>query len=114
MRTPTVSGGRDEVNAMAQSVNIMADHKARLVEWWKSSMRAAEAWEELERSQRDRQVQVGELQEKLREVLLNITQHANRLEKSHPHGKRLEDTLEIEKDTKSALAILDVMNSGRH
>ncbi|MEA3410781.1 MAG: hypothetical protein U9R74_04485 [Pseudomonadota bacterium] len=113
-RIPTLPGGRDEVNAMAQSVNIMADHKARLVEWWKSSMRAAEAWEELEHSQRDRQAQADELQKKLSKLLHGISRHAQRLEKSHPHGKRLEDTLEIEKAAKSALAILDVMDGGRH
>ena len=39
--------GRDEVNLMAGSVNTMADNKARLINWWKSSMREAAACENL-------------------------------------------------------------------
>lgn len=36
--------GRDEVNAMAGSVNAIADHKARFIAWWKASMREADAY----------------------------------------------------------------------
>ena len=36
-------GGRDEVNAMAGSVNAMADHKAGFLAWWEASMREADA-----------------------------------------------------------------------
>jgi HAMP domain-containing protein/CHASE3 domain sensor protein len=42
-RVPFFSGGRDEVNAMAGSVNAMADHKARFIDWWKATMREADA-----------------------------------------------------------------------
>jgi HAMP domain-containing protein len=35
--------GRDEINAMAGSVNAIADHKAGFIAWWKASMRQAEA-----------------------------------------------------------------------
>lgn len=121
-RIPTVPGGRDEVNAMAQSVNAMADHKAHFLDWWKSSMREAEALEqasaqpdsveareELEQSQRAKQVLGRELQEKIRTLIRSVSEHAQRLEQSHPQGKRLEDTQEIEQASKSALAILDVM-----
>jgi len=121
-RIPTVPGGRDEVNAMAQSVNAMADHKAHFLDWWKSSMREAEALEqasaqpdsveareELEQSQRAKQVLGRELQEKIRTLIRSVSEHAQRLEQSHPQGKRLEDTQDIEQASKSALAILDVM-----
>jgi methyl-accepting chemotaxis protein len=121
-RIPTVPGGRDEVNAMAQSVNAMADHKAHFLDWWKSSMREAEAFEqasaqpdsveareELEQSQRVKQVLGRELQEKIRTLIRSVSEHAQRLEQSHLQGKRLEDTQDIEKASKSALAILDVM-----
>lgn len=37
-RIPTVPGGRDEINAMAESLNQMADHKKRLLGWWKTSL----------------------------------------------------------------------------
>lgn len=41
-------GGRDEINAMAGSVNAMADHKARFIKWWKVTMREADACERLQ------------------------------------------------------------------
>jgi HAMP domain-containing protein len=41
-------GGRDEVNAMAGSVNAIADHKARFIAWWKASMREADAYASIE------------------------------------------------------------------
>ena len=47
-RLPFHSSGRDEVNMMAGSVNTMADHKAQFIEWWKSSMREANACANLE------------------------------------------------------------------
>lgn len=37
-RIPTVENSRNEVAAMAESVNRMADHKARMLDWWKSSV----------------------------------------------------------------------------
>ena len=40
---PTVANSRDEVEAMADSVNRMADHKANMLEWWKSSLEEMEA-----------------------------------------------------------------------
>ena len=46
-RMPFFPGGRDEVNAMAGSVNAMADHKARFINWWKATMREADACERL-------------------------------------------------------------------
>jgi HAMP domain-containing protein len=47
-RMPSVPGGRDEINAMAESVNQIADHKARLVSWWKTSMQELEAARDLQ------------------------------------------------------------------
>ncbi|MCB1902864.1 MAG: HAMP domain-containing protein [Gammaproteobacteria bacterium] len=47
-RLPFYTDGRDEVNLMAGSVNTMADNKARLINWWKSTMREAAACENLE------------------------------------------------------------------
>jgi methyl-accepting chemotaxis protein len=37
-RIPTVPGARDELNAMAESVNKIADHKANMIAWWKRSV----------------------------------------------------------------------------
>lgn len=47
-RLPFYPDARDEVNAMAGSVNTMADNKARFIAWWKSSMAEAGACEGLE------------------------------------------------------------------
>lgn len=37
-RIPTVPGGRDEINAMAVSLNALADHRKNFIDWWKTSM----------------------------------------------------------------------------
>ncbi len=39
--------GRDEINAMAISLNTMADHKATFFNWWRSSMQEAIALRDL-------------------------------------------------------------------
>jgi methyl-accepting chemotaxis protein len=46
-RIATVPGARDEINAMAESLNTMADHRANFVSWWKASMDEAIALREL-------------------------------------------------------------------
>jgi len=47
-RMPFVAEGRDEVNAMAGSLNTMADHRNRFIAWWKTSMREADACQKLQ------------------------------------------------------------------
>jgi methyl-accepting chemotaxis protein len=47
-RMPHVSGARDEVNLMAESVNTIADHKARFITWWQTTMQQSDACEKLE------------------------------------------------------------------
>lgn len=37
-RVKVFPGGRDEINAMAESVNALIDHRATFLGWWKSSM----------------------------------------------------------------------------
>lgn len=39
--------GRDEINHMALSLNTLADHRARLVQWWRASMQETTALKEL-------------------------------------------------------------------
>ena len=46
-RIATVPGSRDEINAMAGSVNTMADHRATFVNWWQASMDEAIALRDL-------------------------------------------------------------------
>ncbi|EXI64324.1 MAG: signal transduction histidine-protein kinase BaeS [Candidatus Accumulibacter adjunctus] len=37
-RVPTVPGGRNEINAMGESLNALLDHRATFLGWWKASM----------------------------------------------------------------------------
>jgi hypothetical protein len=46
-----VPGSRDEINAMAESVNTMADHRATFVNWWQASMDEAIALRDLHEAQ---------------------------------------------------------------
>ena len=52
-RLPVVPGARNEVDAMAASVNAMADHKAHLLAWWKTSMAEADAAQALHEAVND-------------------------------------------------------------
>jgi methyl-accepting chemotaxis protein len=45
---PFQSEGRDEVNAMAGSLNTLTDHRRRFIKWWKNSMSEVEACTQLE------------------------------------------------------------------
>jgi methyl-accepting chemotaxis protein len=42
-----VLGARDEIDAMAASLNVLADHKSTFVNWWRSAMREAVALRDL-------------------------------------------------------------------
>ncbi len=46
-RIPTVPGARDEIDAMAASLNTLVDHKATFVAWWRTAMREAVALRDL-------------------------------------------------------------------
>ncbi|QKS28809.1 MAG: HAMP domain-containing protein [Candidatus Accumulibacter similis] len=37
-QVPTVPGGRNEINAMGESLNALLDHRASFLGWWKASM----------------------------------------------------------------------------
>jgi len=47
-KMPYQSGGRDEVNAMVGSLNILCDHRKSFIDWWKSSMRETETCQQLD------------------------------------------------------------------
>jgi len=47
-KMPYQENGRDEINAMAGSLNILADHRKRFIKWWQNSMNETEACEQLE------------------------------------------------------------------
>jgi len=47
-RVPAVPGGRDEINAMAESLNALLEHPANFLDCWKTSMNEMIAQRELE------------------------------------------------------------------
>jgi methyl-accepting chemotaxis protein len=128
-RVPVLPGGRDEVNAMAQSVNAMADHKARFIAWWKRSMREAEgiqkvrtaddtqqqedAKQELRNARDGKEALMQELHQEIRAHTNIIVENAELLLKMHPHGTRYDETKKVEQSGKSVLTLLDMMQSER-
>ncbi|MBL8373456.1 methyl-accepting chemotaxis protein [Accumulibacter sp.] len=47
-RVPTVPGGRNEINAMGESLNTLLDHRATFLGWWKASMNELNARRDLD------------------------------------------------------------------
>jgi len=52
-RVPVAAGGRDEVNAMGESLNALLDHRAAFLGWWKASMAELTALREVENAVTD-------------------------------------------------------------
>ncbi|MEW8505758.1 MAG: hypothetical protein AB2598_03575 [Candidatus Thiodiazotropha sp.] len=89
-RMPFVPGGRDEVNSMAESVNTMADHKARFISWWKMSMEEADACERLEKTLSAGEVSMNdELREIEKELLSAISARGELLAEQYQEISRL-------------------------
>lgn len=128
-RVSVLPGGRDEVNAMAQSVNAMADHKARFIAWWKKTMREAEgvqkvqtaddsqqhedAEHELQDARKGKEELLRDMHQEIRAHTNVIVENAELLLKMHPHGTRYDETKQVEQSGKSVLTLLDMMQSER-
>lgn len=133
-RIPVIPGGRDEVNAMAESVNAMADHKAHFLAWWKTSMREAESMRMLqdvatetsgadtarsaEREAAEHELQaarkakadlVHDVYCELAGHTRSIVENAERLLETHLNGEKFDETKKIEQSGKNVLAILDML-----
>ncbi|NEV62652.1 methyl-accepting chemotaxis protein [Thiorhodococcus minor] len=74
-RIETDPKGRDEINAMAISLNTMADHKATFFHWWRSSMQEAIALRDLSAS--SAQDERDEATEELRLAAMSKLQQLN-------------------------------------
>jgi len=76
-KMPYQEDGRDEVNAMAGSLNILADHRKRFIRWWQNSMNEAEACDQLEgileqltkEGQKDSVTEIQKLKAELKDTL---------------------------------------------
>jgi HAMP domain-containing protein len=87
-RVPTVAGGRDEINAMGESLNALMDHRANFLEWWKASMNEvtalrnlAAASTEAERDEANRELHAAEIAtvQQINAIRGRLLQHSERL-----------------------------------
>jgi methyl-accepting chemotaxis protein len=90
-RVPTVPGGRDEINAMAISLNTLADHKATFFNWWRSSMQEAISLRDLHQAADE--TERFEAAEELRTAALSKIQQINALRGQI--GRHTERILEV-------------------
>jgi len=91
-RVPFFPGGRNEVNAMAGSVNAMADHKARFIDWWKATMREADACERLQELFNSPDAAV-ELQEAKAELRQSVAERKELLQDQYQNMHQLTDRI---------------------
>jgi HAMP domain-containing protein len=123
-RVPAVPGARDEVNAMAQSVNTMADHRARFLAWWKSSMREAAAraklvgegeragsaeQRELAEAQRERRTLARDLHLEIRDQAQRSAERSQRLLAARLAGRQTEECRPIGQAARSLLVSADFL-----
>lgn len=87
-RVPTVAGGRDEINAMGESLNALIDHRANFLGWWKASMAEVtalrdlrEAGSEAARDEANRDLHAAEIAKmrQLDTIRGRLLQHSERL-----------------------------------
>ena len=87
-RVPTLAGGRDEINAMGESLNALMDHRANFLEWWKASMNEvtalrnlAAASTEAERDEANRELYAAEIAtvQQINAIRGRLLQHSERL-----------------------------------
>lgn len=87
-RVPTVAAGRDEINAMGESLNALINHRANFLEWWKASMNEATALRDLaaasteaERDEANRELYAAEIAavQQINAIRGRLLQHSERL-----------------------------------
>ena len=87
-RVATVVGGRDEINAMGESLNALINHRANFLEWWKASMNEATALRNLaaasteaERDEANRELYAAEIAtvQQINAIRGRLLQHSERL-----------------------------------
>lgn len=106
-RIPTVAHARDEIDAMAGSLNTLADHKAIFVTWWRAAMREAVALRDVHaaagtpdcaRAADELRLAVAARMEQIRDVRQRI----------HGHARCIEDVVDRLARSPSALSASDV------
>jgi methyl-accepting chemotaxis protein len=128
-RIPTVTGARDEINAMAESLNTLADHRATFVAWWKTSMNEAlalrdlheapteglrtEATEELRRAALAKVQQLNNVRGQLRKHAARISEIAGRVKPAGPTVLARDEATELEHAAEGVQTLLSVTEDAR-
>ena len=112
-RIPTAPGARDEINAMAESLNTLADHRTNFVKWWKAAMSEATALRKLHEAAgpaaRDAAV------EELRQAVLSKLQRINRLQgQLLQHGEALDASVQRLRACKQGSVIVEANRLANH
>jgi methyl-accepting chemotaxis protein len=123
-RIPTVAGARDEINAMAESLNTLADHRATFVGWWRTSMKEAlalrdlheapteemraEATEELRRAALAKVQQINNVRGQMRKHAARISEIASRMRSAGPTALARDEATELEHAAEGVQTLLSV------
>jgi methyl-accepting chemotaxis protein len=123
-RIATIPGARDEINAMAESLNTMADHRATFVNWWKTSMDEAialrdiysaasqeardEASEELRRASLAKVQQLNAIRGQLGRHADRIQQVADRMREAGHGAASSDDVAALEHSAQGIQTLLTV------
>lgn len=122
-RISTVPGSRDEIDAMARSLNTLADHRANFMHWWKAAMDEAralrklheaaipdlrdEALEELRRAALAQVQQLNGLRGQLLQEVDDLEALSQRLGQASP-GDLVRETKELEHRAQTIRTLLQV------
>ena len=124
-RVPTVTGSRNEMNAMGESLNALVDHRATFMRWWKESMDEVNARRELasatSEEERDEAIQdlrvagIAKLQQ-LNAIRGRLLQHgervleiSQRLQTTSPARVTAEDAKALEHAAKGMATLFDAL-----
>lgn len=121
---PTVSGGRDEINSMGESLNALIDHRMTFLRWWKESMDEVSARRELtgasSEEQKDealldlRRAMIAKLQQ-LNAIRGRLLQHGERVLdvaqrlQAAPGSVSVEDAKSLEHAAEGMAALFEVL-----
>ena len=123
-RVVTVPGARDEINAMAESVNTLADNRATFVNWWKASMDEAialrdlheaasekareEANEELRAASQYKVQQLNSIRGQIDKHVAQIVKVAKRLQQAGESGTTDRDKATLKESAQRIQSLLEV------
>ncbi|MCM8596323.1 hypothetical protein [Accumulibacter sp.] len=123
-RVDTVADGRDEINAMGQSLNALIDHRANFLGWWKASMGELAAARDLHaaeddatRDQATRELRwaVSAMLQQLRSIRSHAVDHARRIadlaQRFSSTGSRIgaDEARTIEHSLQAMVALLEAV-----